>query len=586
MLAHHEIMQRGVIMDRRTFLAGSLAAVAAGSGRAAQAAGEEAASRWAPLERQLGDRLIDVRSPLVAAARGETDAGALMRQLKNPYYLGDDPALTQTLGWTEAWTSQPSLKAVAARSAGDVSAAVRFARDADVPLVVKGGGHSYFGNSNRAGSLLVWTRRLRDVQLHDAFRATNSPADAAPVPAVSVGAGCIWGEVYRAAARQGRYVQGGGCLTVGVTGFTMGGGFGSLSKQFGTGAANLIEAEIVTADGTARIVNAHSHPDLFYALRGGGGGTFGIATRLTMRTHDLPERFGGVIFDVTANSEPAWRALVGRVVDFYASDLFNPHWGEQIRFSGGRRLGVSMVCHGLEEAKMRQVWEPLLGFLRSRPADYAFAGEPLLAEIPGRSFWEPEFLRQVPGLVLGDDRPGAPRENIFWASNLGEAAQTLHAYQSAWLPADLLSPARRGALVDALIAGAAEWSVALHMNKGLAGGTAEAIAATRETATNPAVLDAFALLICAADGPPAWPGIAGHTPDVALARREAERVARAMAPFRKLVPNAGAYMSEADYHQPGWQDAYWGRNYARLAAIKRRYDPDNLFKGHHCVTPA
>ncbi|SMF68569.1 FAD/FMN-containing dehydrogenase [Allosphingosinicella indica] len=573
-------------MDRRTFIAGSLAAVAAGPARANQAGTPEAAGFWAPLQRQVGDRLLDVRSPLVAAARGDTDIGALMRQLKNPYYLGDEPGLTQTLGWTGAWTSQPSLKAVAARSVEDVSAAVRFARDSKVPLVVKGGGHSYFGNSNRAGSLLVWTRRLRDVQLHDAFKGAAWPADAPPVPAISVGAGCIWGEVYRAAARQGRYVQGGGCLTVGVTGFTLGGGFGSFSKQFGTGAANLIEAEIVTADGSPLVVNAHSHPDLFYALRGGGGGTFGIATRLTMKTHDLPERFGAAIFDVAAADDAAWRTLVGRVVDFYAEDLFNSHWGEQIRFNRGRRLSVSMVCHGLDEARIRQVWEPFLGFLRSRPADYALKAEPMIVEIPGRSFWDPEFLRSVPGIVLGDDRPGAPKENIFWAGNLGEAGQTLHAYQSAWLPADLLAPARRGALVDALIAGAGEWSVTLHMNKGLAGGTADALGATRETATNPAVLDAFALLICAADGPPVWPGIEGHAPDTALARKEAERVASAMAPFRTLVPNAGAYMSEADYFQPDWQQAYWGSNYPRLAAVKRRYDPGNLFRGHHCVAPA
>ena len=87
----------------------------------------------------------------------------------------------------------------------------------------------------------------------------------------------------------GRYVQGGGCGTVGVAGLVQGGGFGSYSKSYGTAGAALLEAEIVTADGAVRIANACSNPDLFWALKGGGGGTFGVVTRLTLRTHELPE---------------------------------------------------------------------------------------------------------------------------------------------------------------------------------------------------------------------------------------------------------------------------------------------------------
>ncbi len=92
----------------------------------------------------------------------------------------------------------------------------------------------------------------------------------------------------------GRYVQGGGCLTVGVAGLVQGGGFGSFSQSYGTAAASLLEAEIVTADGAVRIANACINPDLFWALKGGGGGTFGVVTRLTLRTHELPETMGGV----------------------------------------------------------------------------------------------------------------------------------------------------------------------------------------------------------------------------------------------------------------------------------------------------
>lgn len=574
-------------MRRRTFVAGLLSTAGAATlPRPIFAAPPSTA--WDELRSRVGTRLIPVNSPLVAAARaGGAGADALFAALKNPYYLGDEPALTQTLGWVDAWTSQPSLMAVAAESAADVAAAVDVARRHKLRLVVKGGGHSYFGNSNAADSLLVWTRRMDQVELHDEFVAAGAPAGTAPQAAVSIGSGAIWGRVYDAvAAKAGRYVQGGGCLTVGVAGFTQGGGFGSLSKQFGTGAASLIEAEVVTADGRVRIANAHQDPDLFFALRGGGGGTFGVVTRLTLKTHVLPPTIGAALFSVEAASDRAWRALVERIVAFYASDLFNPLWGEQLRFDPGRKLSVTMVCNSLSQAQIESVWRPFLAWIAERPADYRLTSDPAFIALPGKSFWNPQVLRSLPGLTLQDPRPGASPDNLFWVGNLGEAGQVLHAYQSAWLPKQLLEPGRQPALVDALIAAADEWSITLHVNKGLAGGASEALAATAETATSPEVLHAFALAICAAEGPPAWPGIPGHEPDVADGRRDAAGVSRAMQAIRTLVPGAGAYVSEADYFQRDWQRAYWGEHYPRLQQIKRKYDPQNLFHGHQTVEPA
>jgi FAD/FMN-containing dehydrogenase len=574
-------------VNRRELLLamGLLGTSAAEAARAATRAGS-AAIDWRPLERRLGPRLIAVTSPLAeCAAAGGRGADALFARLRNPYYLGDEPGLTQTLGWIDAWTSQPSERAVVAESAADVAAAVDFARRNGVRPVIRGGAHSYFGNSNAAGSLLIWTRRMRRIEMHDAFRPSGAPADAPASPAVSIGAGATWGPVYRRVTAAGRYVQGGGCLTVGVAGFVQGGGFGSLSKSFGTGASNLVEAEMVTADGRVRVVNAHRDPDLHFALRGGGGGTFGVVTRLTLRADPLPSTVGAILFEVRASDDDAWRRLIDDVLRFYAERLHGPTWGEQIRFSPGRKLGVQMLCHGLDESEIRATWTPFLDALRRAPRDYALAAEPLVLAVPASQFWQPEFLRSLPGVVLPDDRPGASPDDVFWATNLSETAQVLNAYESAWLSQSLLSPPRRDELVRALADGSAEWSMTLHTNKGLAGGAPAALERVRATATNPAVLDAFALLICAADAPPAWPGIPGHEPDVTQGRTEAARVRRAMAPIRRLVPDAGSYGAESDYFQSDWRRAYWGEHYARLAAIKRRYDPANLFRGHHCVEP-
>ena len=185
--------------------------------------------------------------------------------------------------------------------------------------------------------------------------------------------------------------------------------------------------------------------------------------------------------------------------------------------------------------------------------------------------------------MMTDDRADSPLHHVYWAGDRSEAGQFLHGYKSAWLPASLLEPTQQPALVDALFASTRHWSWALHFNKGLAGAPAEEIAAARDTATNPAMLDAFALAIIAGEGPPAFRGMPGAEPDLAHARSNAANIAKAMDELLKVAPAAGAYVAESDYFQADWQTAFWGTNYRRLAAIKRKYDPEGLFFVHHGV---
>jgi FAD/FMN-containing dehydrogenase len=202
--------------------------------------------------------------------------------------------------------------------------------------------------------------------------------------------------------------------------------------------------------------------------------------------------------------------------------------------------------------------------------------------VPARSLWDSAFLKQnAPQMILSDERPGASATNVFWRANLGEAGWFLHAYQSTWMPAALLD--KPAALVDGLFAASRHWRFALHFNKGLAGAPAEAVAAARATATNPAATEAFALAISAAEEGPAFAGIAGHEPNLDKARDDAKRVSAAMGALRKLVPAPGSYVSESDYFEADWQGAFWGANYARLRAVKDSVDPDGLFFVHHGV---
>jgi hypothetical protein len=306
--------------------------------------------------------------------------------------------------------------------------------------------------------------------------------------------------------------------------------------------------------------------------------------RLTLRTRELPDYFGAVFGTIKAGSDAAFRRLIARLVGFYSDQLFNPHWGEQIRFAPDNTVGFHIVSQGLDRKRAEAVWRPFLDWVAGAPRDFTFAAPVEVAVLPARHMWDAKYLaRHHPQRILRDDRPDAPAGNILWAGNRGEAGQFLHGFRSAWLPASLLEKDRQGVLADALFACSRRWAVALHFNKGLAGAPADARAAAKDTAMNPAVLDAFALAIIAGHGEPAFPDISGHEPDVAAARRDAAAINRAADELVKVVTQPGSYVSESDFFERAWQHSSWGSNYPRLAAAKKKYDPDGFFFVHHGV---
>jgi FAD/FMN-containing dehydrogenase len=559
-------------------------------------------SAWKQLNEAVGGNLIPVDFPITKL---------LDENLTNPYYIGDQPGLTQTLGWVDAWATKPSVYAVAARNAHDIAAAVNFARDNNLRLVVKGGGHSYQGTSNAPDSLLIWTRHMNEIEMHPEFVPQGCEHTVQPQPAVTVGAGTIGIQAYDAVTTKGgKYVQGGGCLTVGLAGLVQGGGFGSYSKHYGSAAGSLLEAEVVTADGQIRIANTCTNPDLFWALKGGGGGSFGVVSKLTLRVHDLPEFFGAANFKVKAVSDDAYHRLIREFVSFYKEHLFNDHWGEQAQFNPDNTLEIKMVFQGLDLEQAKKVWQPFREWVANLPHEYSLEGRLPIVSIPARRFWDVQWWKQhwpeiafpnpngnpligvfdyglahlIPHPILEfDKRPGAGPNNAWWKGNTGEAAWFIWGYESLWLPDSLLENDAQQRLADALFASSRVSSVSLHFNKGLAGAPPDAIARAKDTATNPALLTAFALAIVGDGQGPAYPGIPGHEPSVNEGRKAAARVNQCMDQLRAVVPNGGAYVSESNYFEKGWQQAYWGSNHPRLAEIKRKYDPDGLFFVHNGV---
>jgi hypothetical protein len=542
---------------------------------------------WKRVNDAVGGNLLPVDFPLTACTSGEGSAECkkVLESLKNPYYIGDQPGLTQTLGWVDAWATKPSVYAVAARNADDIAAAVNFARQNDLRLVVKGGGHSYQGTSNAPDSLLIWTRHMHDVEMHAAFVPQGCEGTHPPQRAVTVGAGTIWMQAYDAVTtKSGAYVQGGGCTTVGVAGLIQSGGFGSFSKHYGLAAAGLLEAEVVTADGKVRIANACTNPDLFWALKGGGGGSFGAVSKLTLRVRDLPEFAGGANFTIKAASDDAFRRLIRQFLGFYREALFNDHWGEQAHVEPDNSLEVSMVSHGLDTEQSQKVWQPFLDWLASAPASYSIKDPPRIGSMPARHWWDVEWRREHQHRVFtADARPGSDPNNVWWNGDGGQVGWVVYGFESLWLPASLLQSDSQERLANALFAASRHSEVELHFNKGLAGAPQEAIEAAKDTAMNPAVLSAFALAIVADGQGPAYPGIPNHEPDVAKGRKGADTVRRCMSELRAIAPNGGAYVSESNFFEADWQRSYWGSNHRRLAETKKKYDPSGLFFVHNGV---
>ncbi|MBV8454218.1 MAG: FAD-binding oxidoreductase [Deltaproteobacteria bacterium] len=568
-------------------------------------------SAWKRLDEAVGGNLIPISFPLSLLKNdpGSAAAGQLWQNLKNPYYIGGQPGLTQTLGWVDAWATQPSVYAVAARNAQDIAEAVNFARENDLRLVVKGGGHSYQGTSNAPDSLLIWTRHMNDISMHTEFVPQGCEHFLRPQLAVTLGAGIIWMQAYDAVTTKGgKYVQGGGCTTVGVAGLIQSGGFGSFSKHYGLAAGSLLEAEIVTADGKIRVANACTNPDLFWALKGGGGGSYGVVSQVTLRLHDLPEFFGTANFTIKAASDDAYRRLIREFVSFYREHLFNDHWGEQAHVNPDNSLAIRMVSQGLDTEQAKKVWQPFLEWAARSPHEYSLKWPVIIASWPAGRMWDvqwwqqhwPEmafpntnsliglfdhvlaFLHQQPVFVI-DQRSGAGPGNAWWAGDAGQVGWYIWGFESLWLPASLLEDDTQQHLANALFASSRLSGVELHFNKGLAGAHSDVIGRAEDTAMNPAVLTAFALAIVGDAQGPTYPGIPGHEPSIVAGQEAAERVARCVSQLRALVPQPGSYVSESNYFEKRWQQSYWGSNYPRLAEIKRKYDPDGLFFVHHGV---
>ncbi|MEO6967635.1 MAG: FAD-binding oxidoreductase [Rhodanobacteraceae bacterium] len=416
--------------------------------------------------------------------------------------------------WNGAIDRRPSAIACCA-DAEDVSAVAKFASREHIPITVRGGGHNVAGLSVRDNTLLLDLGALNRVEIDAQARIAR------------VEGGALWRDVDQATQPYGLATTGGFISTTGVGGYTLGGGVGWLMRRCGLAIDNLLEADVVLADGRSVVANAEQHADLFWALRGGAGG-FGVVTRFTFRLHPVGEVLAGVLFhplEAAPELLRAFRAFAANAPDectlmlVFTSAPPAPFLPPAVH---GKRVVALAYCWSGDPARGEQVMAPLTGF-----------GQPLgrVDGVMPYAAWQQSLDAHAPA---GD--------HYYWTTSLFDAFDD--------------------AMIDALVSKAntppdALCEVHVHHLGG-------AVAAVADDATAFVHRDAPFFINAI--------GHTGATEDVAAVRAWARGLRSSLEPWARvgLQPN---FAGEASDWRKHTHDAV---AMARLEELRRRYDPEGL----------
>jgi FAD binding domain/Berberine and berberine like len=400
--------------------------------------------------------------------------------------------------------------------ANDVRNAIRFTAPRDIRVRARSGGHSYAGYSTVSDGVVLDLRRLKSISV-DRRNAT-----------ATVGAGCQLIDIASALASQGVTVPAGSCPSVGVAGVTLGGGFGLASRHLGLTLDSLLGVRIVTADGELRTVNGNSDPDLLWALRGGGGGNFGVVTDFIFRVHPLPK--AASYFEVAwpwssaDEASAAWQAWAPHAPDAVTSILHLNAGTSRSVEANGQFMGPSSA--------VRELLRPLL-------------------DVPGAALRSdiqlPYFRLQM--LLAGCGDINAAACHTVGTSDHGTLPrETFHA-KSDYVGKPLPHAGRAAMIAAAEAPGAGAL---------LCDSYGGAIGRVAKDATAFIHRDElFAVQYYGNGLSPDW-------------------VNQAAAKMRPYVSGM-AYQNYIDPAREGWQHAYYGRHLQRLEATRVRVDPDHYF---------
>ncbi len=404
--------------------------------------------------------------------------------------------------------------------APDVVTAVKWGVSHGVPLRARSGGHSYAGYSTLSGGVVLDLRNMRGISVNVNKRTAT------------IGAGAQLIDVYAALAAHGLTIPAGSCPSVGIAGHAIGGGMGLAGRQFGLTADNLLSAQIVTADGRLRTASASSNPDLYWALRGGGGGNFGVVTSFTLRVHAVPRTVAGFIvtwpWSQAAGALAAWQGWAPHAPSQLTS-IFHLNGG-----GGSTSVSVSGQYFG-PAGDLGRLLAPLtaVGGARVSAGDFGYLQAQLM--------WAGCSNISMTACHTEGTRPGGTLQR--------ESFQAKSDYVSKPLPAAARQALVRAAEARANISG----SGAILFDS--YGGAINRVKPAATAFVHRNVLCCMQYL--SYNGGGSW-------------------LSSTYGQMRPYV-TGGAYFNYTDPALKNWQTAYYGSNYRRLLAIRRDVDPHHYF---------
>ncbi|KAK3900418.1 putative fad binding domain-protein [Staphylotrichum tortipilum] len=533
---------------------------------------------WRRLNATLGGALLQPVLPAAACYAGpnyDADKCAfLVNNASRSHFYIDDPVTVLTQ-WPQGETCLPVLNAtgtctrggfpdyvVNASTVRHVQAAVNFARNNNVRLIIKNKGHDFGGRALGAGSLSIWTHHLDDFEFLPHYRKGRYSG-----PVAHFGAGLEQYMLFNYMSRYNITMVGSGVRTIGANGgWFAHGGHGNLASFYGLGADQALELGVVTANGRFVIANEEENTDLFFALRGGGPSTYGVVVSVTVKTYppitltsstlsiacnppadaNARAQFSPISAATNLISDPSrfWDAIA---IYFRYKQFIVDHGGVDWDYlyplgNSSFTFRTSITFPNTTAAQAAALLAPLYTALQA-------AGFPITLNTTA--------LTTTPYSTSSTQPP--PSSN-------GLSPQR---YRSRLLPrANWASDRLFAATMSALRGAVADGGYPLHT---LAIGATNAVAGWpgRTGAVNPAWRDGIVHAILVTQQPARMAA--------ADARAEEARAGKWTAGLRAVAPRAGAYLNEGDPGEMGWQRSFYGRHYERLLEVKRERDPWGVF---------
>lgn len=416
----------------------------------------------------------------------------------------------------------------------DVIAALEFAKKNNVRVLVRNTGHDFLGRSTGAGALAIWTQGLKNIT----FGTWNDQYYSGP--SVTIGAGVIGYEVLEAANAQGLTVVSGECATVGLAGgFTQGGGHSALSTTFGLAADQTLSFDVVTANGDIVTASATENSDLYWALSGGGGGTYGVVVSMTVRAYSA-KPVGGAVMQLLAGSTTpekfaaavsAFHSLMPAMIDAGAMVVF---------LQNTQYLVLKPVT--VWDSNATYVKDVVLGPFAKALVDLGITPPIAYSTLSYRDHYDRYF--------------GPLPRGSFEVNRYQFGGRLIPRDVAVNKNKDLVKTYNELTASGVLLAGSSA-----NYARQVKGPDNAVMPAWRNTITQ-------LQLITNWDSTAPWANME------AAQKRMTEEF---MPKIEAITPGSGSYMNEADFRQERWQDVFFGKNFPKLDQIKRKWDPENVF---------